>query len=552
MRKRKREDAKSETTTFKRLTRQSIAKQENIAKDIVNIDICSDEDTIIVGEEIKENDQEITFEPVSLSQELSQNSSEDLLWTWKYKPTCGDKIIGHSSLVSSLKASILNWSKNFKLGLETGEDVNSTILIQGPPGIGKTSLVYALASELQFKVFEVNCSSIKNVTYLTRKLREATQCHHVDRSSLPQSSQELSSKNEMNFLTKAKNTLFNYFNSNIRLKSANSESSSKSDVIKSSKFSLEKEEGEQLPALSLSSNSLILFDDVDFLIGKEIDNFWRAVNSLISTSKKPVILTTTQFTEQVEKLLNNVEVYRMIPPKGEEIALHLNEIYSKEVEKQACFDLNLLEQFDGDIRRCVNQLQFDDNFCSQSQEEAQKFYSDSNLFNSFAYLSSLIIDLITKESYILSPDDLRKRFLKGQPLPFQDDTNSRQLSIEIVSSIRHLQKICQQTPHSELNTTKYDSKQSANEDFFKKLNLIASKLSSNLPLSVISSDYLPYLSEICKYEKSIVESPPALGRTRRSTRYCSYLKSVQLCDDDNFDLSQTIKSFEMKDYESSN
>ncbi|XP_037544266.1 ATPase family AAA domain-containing protein 5 [Nematolebias whitei] len=56
----------------------------------------------------------------------------------------------------------------------------NTVLITGPTGVGKTAAVYACAQELGFKVFEVNASSQRSGRLILSQLKEATQSHQVD------------------------------------------------------------------------------------------------------------------------------------------------------------------------------------------------------------------------------------------------------------------------------------------------------------------------------------------------------------------------------------
>ncbi|KAG7234433.1 hypothetical protein CRUP_011679, partial [Coryphaenoides rupestris] len=64
-------------------------------------------------------------------------------------------------------------------GEKTVEPLSNTLLITGPPGVGKTSSVYACARELGFKVFEVNCSSQRSGRCVLAQLKEVTQSHLV-------------------------------------------------------------------------------------------------------------------------------------------------------------------------------------------------------------------------------------------------------------------------------------------------------------------------------------------------------------------------------------
>ncbi|KAI1896772.1 hypothetical protein AGOR_G00098260 [Albula goreensis] len=134
---------------------------------------------------------------------------EDVLWTEKYQPQHSNEVIGNSAAVKKLHS----WLKEWKLrtdreerrnqkekkqedssndswdcsdfrgegGAENGEELLcNTLLITGPPGVGKTAAVYACAQELGFKVFEVNASSQRSGRQILSQLKEATQSHQVD------------------------------------------------------------------------------------------------------------------------------------------------------------------------------------------------------------------------------------------------------------------------------------------------------------------------------------------------------------------------------------
>lgn len=49
-------------------------------------------------------------------------------------------------------------------------DFVSTYLLCGPPGVGKTASVYALAHELGYKVSHGNCSPVKLLSFLCRNI----------------------------------------------------------------------------------------------------------------------------------------------------------------------------------------------------------------------------------------------------------------------------------------------------------------------------------------------------------------------------------------------
>ncbi|CAJ0965010.1 unnamed protein product [Ranitomeya imitator] len=137
-------------------------------------------------------------------------SSEDILWTEKYQPHSSTEVIGNSAAVRSLHSWLKEWkvraekeekrSRAQKTGMDkdeswsTGdfhdsedsdeESLCNTLLITGPPGVGKTAAVYACAQELGFKVFEVNASCQRSGRQILAQLKEATQSHQVDQQGV--------------------------------------------------------------------------------------------------------------------------------------------------------------------------------------------------------------------------------------------------------------------------------------------------------------------------------------------------------------------------------
>jgi replication factor C large subunit len=73
-------------------------------------------------------------------------------WTLKYQPDSLSNIIGQDRAV----AQIRNFLENFKTGKK------SALILNGPPGCGKTSSAVAVAGELGYELFEVNASDRRN------------------------------------------------------------------------------------------------------------------------------------------------------------------------------------------------------------------------------------------------------------------------------------------------------------------------------------------------------------------------------------------------------
>lgn len=73
-------------------------------------------------------------------------------WVVRHQPNSSFDVVGQSNGVNFLKSFISSFSRSNKKGL----------IIYGPPGVGKTSSVYAVAKENGLEVFELNASDFRN------------------------------------------------------------------------------------------------------------------------------------------------------------------------------------------------------------------------------------------------------------------------------------------------------------------------------------------------------------------------------------------------------
>ncbi|XP_043571056.1 ATPase family AAA domain-containing protein 5 isoform X4 [Chiloscyllium plagiosum] len=239
---------------------------------------------------------------------------EDLLWTEQYQPQHSSELVGNLNAVRKLRSWLMEWKKradkeekkkqkekktekdkkldvwdNSDFNMESSEDEDSlcnTVLITGPPGVGKTAAVYACAQELGFKVFEVNASSQRSGRQILSQLKEATQSHQVDKqgtnalkptffnSNKFQSSQTTKSPNKPQKNCKAQKITPQIM-----------------DVTRDSLLSESKDTGSE-ESSKKSATSLILFEEVDVIFDDDA-GFLSAIKTFMATAKRPVILTTT-------------------------------------------------------------------------------------------------------------------------------------------------------------------------------------------------------------------------------------------------------------------
>jgi len=86
-----------------------------------------------------------------------------MLWIKKYSPKNSYEIINQTEAVEKIKDFIKNYKKYEKKAL----------LLWGPPGVGKTCSVYAIANELNYEVIELNASDFRTARKIHEKLDEA-------------------------------------------------------------------------------------------------------------------------------------------------------------------------------------------------------------------------------------------------------------------------------------------------------------------------------------------------------------------------------------------
>jgi len=77
--------------------------------------------------------------------------NENLLWVEKYRPHKIDDVVGNEEA----KAALLYW-------LKSKRRTKKAVLLYGPPGVGKTTLINAAANEFGFTVIEMNASDTRS------------------------------------------------------------------------------------------------------------------------------------------------------------------------------------------------------------------------------------------------------------------------------------------------------------------------------------------------------------------------------------------------------
>ena len=85
----------------------------------------------------------------------------------KIRPSSFDEIIGQSAVVDRLKVSVM--------GCKESRSVMPHILIDGPPGLGKTTIASSVAHELGSNLYTVNAATLRSVKSILPYLLRMTE-----------------------------------------------------------------------------------------------------------------------------------------------------------------------------------------------------------------------------------------------------------------------------------------------------------------------------------------------------------------------------------------
>lgn len=91
-----------------------------------------------------------------------------MLWTDKYAPTSIQEFAGNSDIAEAMIKWAILWKNDKK---------QRPVLLCGAPGVGKTTLAYVLAKQMDWDVVETNASNLRDKESINRVIGAASSCY---------------------------------------------------------------------------------------------------------------------------------------------------------------------------------------------------------------------------------------------------------------------------------------------------------------------------------------------------------------------------------------
>ncbi|PSN66300.1 hypothetical protein BS50DRAFT_411914 [Corynespora cassiicola Philippines] len=172
----------------------------------------------------------------------------------------------------------------------------NVVIVSGPYGCGKSAMVYAVAKELDFDVFEINAGGRRSGKDIQDKVGDMSENHLVnhkrngalvkqDQASAADDDEHIGADLQNDIDSGRQGTMTAFFKSNTRPRP-------KERAHKALKAPISTEGAlpDGQPQRKSQKQSLILFEEADVLF-EEDQQFWTQVTKLASQSKRPIIIT---------------------------------------------------------------------------------------------------------------------------------------------------------------------------------------------------------------------------------------------------------------------
>jgi len=236
----------------------------------------------------------------------------------------------------------------------------NAVVISGPHGCGKTAMVYAVAKELGFQVFEINSGTRRSGKDVLERVGDMVENHLVSRQnhdagnvSADEDSARLSKALTKDLESGRQGTMNTFFKPKAKATPAPHDPKPKKtvDPVQVKALSKPKAAGNQ-------KQSLILLEEVDVLFEQD-KNFWGTVLELIINSKRPVVITCTDENVVPLQAMSLHAILRLSTPGHDVVTDYLLLMAAREghlLHRDAVS--SLLQYKMHDLRACIAELQF--------------------------------------------------------------------------------------------------------------------------------------------------------------------------------------------------
>ncbi|KIV94017.1 hypothetical protein PV10_05180 [Exophiala mesophila] len=291
-----------------------------------------------------------------------------------------------------------------------GQWPKNAILLVGPPGSGKTASVYAVAQQLGFEVFELHPGMRRNTKDILDKVGDMTQNHLVQRAP-----EVLSRRSSISASDAESITPLPLAPGADQQGIAAFLGKDKQTRKKPLKHQLDTDTTNKDIKPRQQKQSLILFEEVDILF-EDDKGFWSGVQSLIRTSKRPVVMTCNDPTSIPFDELDLFTILTYAQPAPDIAIEYLHKVAAAEghlLEMDAIQGLYLTKGCD--LRASMAELNF---WCQMTVGSSQGgldwFMPDHERQQASA--DGSIVRIVSKDTFLAGHDLLPEALFDGEDL----------------------------------------------------------------------------------------------------------------------------------------